>query len=335
MSRGVGKFLNSSAILSPSKDSADKQRDQAQKKAAELISAYCDYLLKKGSKLMEQERLTLLRPALNISKFLSAKDMFLEKYRQNLSRRLIGNNYESIEFEKNVLNLEGMSDDKQTAMKLDSMLNDIQISGELSETFVRNAETPNYDFSIKILTSSRWPLKADKTSLQLPENLANIWQNVPQYYNQKHEGRVLTPLWKYSKVHIVPTHLNIPVKKGQYFTASTFQYTVLALFEDKNESIPWDAIVERTAQSNLQDKQAMMIHTEVIKATVSTLIHTNVILSEPSGVEPGPKNVIPAQLLTLFSSPDRSTSILTSSSRLKRSAKKSRPTIRSKKIARI
>ncbi|KAJ1921898.1 ubiquitin ligase (cullin) of SCF [Mycoemilia scoparia] len=288
LSKGISEFLNSDIILPPSNDKPDKRKDLAHKKAAELISTYCDYLLKRASKLSVQERIDLIKPVLNISKFLIAKDMFAERYRQNLSRRLISNNYESIEFEKSILSLDGMVEEKQSFIKLDSMLNDIQISGEFSETLARNIGKCGYDFSVKILTNNRWPLKADKTSLKLPENLARTWEKVPQYYNQMHEGRALNPLWKHSKVEIVPTYLNTPIRKGQYFTASTLQYSVLSLFDDKAQSIPWEKVIADTSRSDPQDKQAIALHSEVMKNAVSVLIHTGVILPEPSNTKPGP-----------------------------------------------
>ncbi|KAJ1673867.1 ubiquitin ligase (cullin) of SCF, partial [Spiromyces aspiralis] len=290
LSQGVASFINSTALLPPSEDSPDKRNEMAQRKAAELISVYCDHLLKKGSKISETDRIHAITPVLSISKFLAARDFFLEKYRQSLSRRLISNNYESIDFEKIVLGLSGLSEEKQAVTNLQSMLNDVQMSIELSETFNSlNRQKPGFEFSFRILTKGKWPLKAEKSSLQLPPSLAQTWQHVPKYYDGKHVNRILNPLWKFSKVHIVPTYLNTPVKKGQYLMVSTLQYAVLGLFEDKTESLTWEAIAERTLDvSQKDDAQTVKSHAEVIKATLATLVHTGAMLVVPNDAQPGP-----------------------------------------------
>lgn len=80
-----------------------------------------------------------------------------------------------------------------TVFKLEKMITDINVSEILMNEFRKNSSShTQFDLSLKILTTSIWPLRQTIPSAQLPENIAASTNCFYQFYSSNYAGRKLS-----------------------------------------------------------------------------------------------------------------------------------------------
>jgi len=165
---------------------------------AELLSTYCDHLLKSGGeKLNEAEVDERLDRVVELCAFLSEKDIFAEIYRNQLSKRLLNQRSVSNDAEKSMIMKLKVQFGTQFTSKMEGMFNDLIVSADQKKEFDGMIEKHNtqIDFSVQVLTTGFWPTYKIP-AMALPPKLTDCIDIFKGWHDQKYSQRKLT--WIYS-----------------------------------------------------------------------------------------------------------------------------------------
>eukprot|EP01038_Epipyxis_sp_PR26KG_P011634 gene11634-15584_t len=208
-------------------------RDVGKFKTAELISSFCDRLLKTGSseKLSDAEIEEFLEKTVQMFSYLTDKDLFAEIYRNQLAKRLLNQRSASDDMERLVIGKLKSRCGAQFTSKMEGMLNDLSMGTEQSQIFERvckeNNKLGKLEFSVQILTTGYWP-SYKSLDINLPPVMQKATQVFKEYYDAKTTHRRLQ--WTYS--------LGNAVVKGTFgkktydIQVTTLQAVALLSFND-------------------------------------------------------------------------------------------------------
>ncbi|CAF0852901.1 unnamed protein product [Didymodactylos carnosus] len=233
LDQACARFINDNAVT--------KQAGSAY--VSELLARYCDTLLKRGEKVVEEVDLeNCLNRIMIIFDYIEDKDIFEKCYTKLLARRLIGELSISDTLEESMISKLKVVCGAQYTFKLEHMLSDISISKDLTKKF-RNRErniNDKSDFSVMVLSANLWSL-ATPNSFNLPSELTPLYNSFTQFYHEQHTGRKLTWLHQYSKAELDTFYL----KQNFIFQVSMYQLAVLLLF-NKAEEYTVENLVDET-----------------------------------------------------------------------------------------
>jgi len=143
-----------------------------------------------------------IRQALQIFRYLAAKDAFEAFFKKDLARRLLLQRScrEMEHFAATLLREE--CGGAYTA-GIEGMFQDMEISKALAEVFESKPEAKEiledagFDFQISVLTTGRWPSPPSSPELRLPAALQQLATTFASFYLQQHRGRSLRwcPAW--------------------------------------------------------------------------------------------------------------------------------------------
>ncbi|CAF4186424.1 unnamed protein product [Rotaria sordida] len=199
------KFINNNAVTRAAGNTT---------KSSELLAGYCDALLRKGSKAVEE---TDLEETLN------------QIIKKLLAKRLFGQLSASDDYEKSMISKLKQAYGFVYTSKLQQMFQDITDSKNLIDqyrTYCEKNKLDNIvDFSVMILSSNSWSFSAPPNFV-LPVELKKTFDNFTQFYTQQHNDRKLTWLHQHSK-----GELQMLYTKPRYILhVLTYQMVVLLLF---------------------------------------------------------------------------------------------------------
>merc|ERR1740139_948720 len=137
-------------------------RNVGQYTNAELMSTFCDRLLKSGGeKLSETEVEDSLDRVVQLFSYLTDKDLFAEIYRNQLAKRLLNQRSTSDDAEKLMIAKLKMQCGTQFTSKMEGMLADLAVGSEQRTEFEQRMRSVNadtkLDFSVQVLTTGFWP----------------------------------------------------------------------------------------------------------------------------------------------------------------------------------
>jgi len=135
---------------------------------ADLLSTYCDRILKKGGeKLNDNEIDESLDKIVRIFGYLQSKDVFGDIYRNQLAKRKLNDRSASDEIERNMIGKLKVAVGAQFTSKMEGMMKDLLLSEDHKKTFqsffVVEQKKPEYslvdkvEFDVQILTQGFWP----------------------------------------------------------------------------------------------------------------------------------------------------------------------------------
>jgi len=166
---------------------------------AELMSTFCDRILKSGGeKLSESEVELNLEKIVQLFSYLTDKDMFAEIYRNQLAKRLLSQRSTSDDAEKLMIAKLKMQCGTQFTSKMEGMLADLAVGSDQRsefETRMRSVET-KLDFSVQVLTTGFWPTYKSPEIALTPE-MAKCMEVFKEWHDQKHQKRKLG--WVFSQ----------------------------------------------------------------------------------------------------------------------------------------
>jgi len=216
-------------------------KDVGKHKNADLLSSFCDQLLKTGGeKLGEDEVESYLEKVVQLFSYLGDKDMYAEIYRSQLARRLLNQRSASDDMERLMISKLKLRCGSQFTGKMEGMLTDLSIGADHQQSFdsycrdgSRLAFAGPMEFSAQVLTISYWP--SYKTyDVVLPNIMAKCCQVFTEFYEVETSKRRLQ--WVHS--------LGDAIVKGIYktrsydFQISTLQAAALLAFSSTDgESI--------------------------------------------------------------------------------------------------
>jgi cullin 1 len=201
---------------------------------AELISNFCDVILKKtGEKMGEKELEETLEKVVKLFTYLSDKDLFAEFYRKQLAKRLLLARSASDDAERSLIQKLKYRCGAQFTSKLEGMVNDIGVSSDhqkvLSQYLQQNNINVGPELSVTVLTTGFWPTyKSD--DITLPQELACCVQEFTKFYETRTSHRRLRWVHTLGTAHLVG---HFDAKKID-LVVSTYQACILMLFNGQN-----------------------------------------------------------------------------------------------------
>merc|ERR1719224_220178 len=137
-------------------------RDIGKYSFAQLMSSFCDRILKKsGERLTDDAVEVLLTKMVELFSFLSDKDLFAEIYRNQLSKRLLSETSASEDAEKSMIAKLKMKCGAQFTSKLEGMITDLSLASDLQKDFREHCDQLSerrlkalggIDFNVTVLT---------------------------------------------------------------------------------------------------------------------------------------------------------------------------------------
>ncbi|XP_039644888.1 cullin-3b [Perca fluviatilis] len=230
-------------------------------RSPEYLSLFIDDKLKKGVKgLTEQEVESILDKAMVLFRFMQEKDVFERYYKQHLARRLLTNKSVSDDSEKNMISKLKTECGCQFTSKLEGMFRDMSISNTTMDEFRQHLQTTGVslggvDLTVRVLTTGYWPTQSATPKCNIPPSPRHAFEVFRRFYLGKHSGRQLTLQHHMGSADLNATFYG-PIKKedgsevgvgGAQVTGSntrkhilqvsTFQMTILMLFNNRDKSI--------------------------------------------------------------------------------------------------
>jgi len=165
---------------------------------AELMSTYCDRVLKSVEKLNETEVEENLDKVVQLFSYLTDKDLFAEIYRNQLAKRLLNQRSLSSDAEKSMIAKLKMQCGTHFTSKIEGMLADLAVGSDQKNEFVerlKRNDKVKLDFSVQVLTTGFWPTYKSP-DVTLPPEMVSCMGEFKKWHDSKHAKRKLT--WQYS-----------------------------------------------------------------------------------------------------------------------------------------
>ena len=199
LDRACHQFINHNAVT----DASSAQTN----KSAELIARYCDFLLKKSSKLSEETELEdILADIMVVFRYLESKDVFQKFYSSMLAKRLVEHLSMSEDAEASMISKLKAACGSLCTSKLQQMFQDMAVNTDLNKRFMTHLEESNtnldVDFHVDVLTHGSWPFQ-QMPLFALPGDLESCMERFKVFYSVLHSGRKLIWLYYKSRAEIV------------------------------------------------------------------------------------------------------------------------------------
>ncbi|CAB3359368.1 Hypothetical predicted protein [Cloeon dipterum] len=237
---------------------------------AELCAKYCDTLLRMSNSSDSDMDRKIDRCQI-VLQYIYEMDAFLKFYARLLAKRLLLQTSESIEREERMLTmLDKFSGFGGTDM-LKKMLVDVKVSNDLNAEFDHSSlNVSKFDFSVKVLQSSAWPLPhVDVPVISLPREIECVISQFTSFYTGKFKAHKIQWHFPISKCVIKLNYLH---DKQYLVSMDAYHLAVLMLFEytDKlffGEIKHYVPLPDKTLKLNigaLVEKQILTCDTDVI-----------------------------------------------------------------------
>ncbi|KAL4486156.1 hypothetical protein ABPG72_012209 [Tetrahymena utriculariae] len=205
---------------------------------AELTSKHIDTKLKKQNKTMQDHDSIEkdVDDALELFRYLPAKDIFEAFYNKRLARRLLMNLAYSYELERKVLDRLRSECGDQYTMKADEILKDVNESKQLNKDFNDYLSSQGLDYNKKnifsciVVSSSAWPMKNQQLPI-LFEPFDKFQKEFKKFYELKHKGVCIN--WQHeTSTCDIQGNYN---KEKYIFQVQLIQGLILLCFNRKNK----------------------------------------------------------------------------------------------------
>ncbi|KAJ9474077.1 putative Cell division control protein 53 (putative) [Pseudozyma hubeiensis] len=224
------------------------------KRAPEFISLFIDENLKKGLKgKTEAEVEDILRKTISVFRFLHEKDTFERYYKQHLAKRLLQGRSVSDDAERGMMAKLKVESGHGYVAKLQGMLNDMKTSEETMDDFNRTIKNSHrsmpFALSVNVLTSTNWPISAQAPSCTMPDTLMEARRRFEEFYQSKHNGRVLT--WH---ANLGNADVKVAFKTRTHeINLSTFALVVLLMFDNADDGEQTLSYADIARTTNIPD----------------------------------------------------------------------------------
>lgn len=192
---------------------------------AELMSTYCDRVLKSGGeKLGESEVEESLDNIVELFSYLIDKDLFGEIYRNQLAKRLLSQRSTSDDSEKLMIAKLKVQCGTQFTSKMEGMLSDLVVQNQQRQEFEQRMRTvgSTIDFSVQVLTIGYWPTYKSP-EVTLTDEMSNCMSVFKEWHDQKHQKRKLSWVLSQGSATVRGTF----GKKSYDFQVTTLQAIVM------------------------------------------------------------------------------------------------------------
>ncbi|ORY36360.1 Cullin-domain-containing protein [Rhizoclosmatium globosum] len=279
------KYFNNDAFFGAAIDKAfrsivNESYENASQNFPELLSRYCDGLLKKSAKsaLSESELEERISRVIIVFKYLNEKDIFQKFYSRMLAKRLIYSMSVSDDMEMNLISgLKAVCGVEYTT-KLQRMFTDITLSHDLNKRFQASTERAGVnlglDFSVYVLTQGSWPLTGSSLGFHIPEELEKSMTRFSEFYMNAHNGRKLTWMFHLSKADVRLTHLD----KKYELNVSLHQLGILLLFNPvESITVAEMAVAVKLSEDDVRKIAKALIDLEVLSVSNPAMSSDSVV----------------------------------------------------------
>lgn len=204
---------------------------------AEMLSTFCDNLLKKGSseKLSDEAVEATLDKVVRLLAYVSDKDLFAEFYRKKLAKRLLQERSASDDAERSLLTKLKQQCGAQFTSKMEGMVTDLALAKDTQSTFATwLASNPaaegavgKLDLAVTVLTTGFWPTYKF-VELSLPQEMVAGVESFKSFYQSRSSYRKLTWIYALGTATLTGNFSARPIE----LIVSTFQASALLLFND-------------------------------------------------------------------------------------------------------
>jgi len=201
LDRACQRFINRNAVTDVSSNPTSK--------SAELVARYCDFLLKKSSRLSEEAELEdILADIMIVFRYLESKDVFQKFYSSMFAKRLVEHLSMSEDAEASMISKLKAACGSLYTSKLQKMFQDMAVNSDLNVRFTAHLKDSNtnldVDFHVDVLTHGSWPFQ-QMPLFALPGDLESCMERFKVFYSVLHSGRKLIWLYHKSRAEIVTT----------------------------------------------------------------------------------------------------------------------------------
>jgi cullin 3 len=207
----------------------------------EYLATYIDEHLKNKFKDAPNEEWIdqRLNECIQLFRFLSAKDVFEEFYKQATAKRLLGGKVASDDLERMMIGKLKAECGANYTNKLEGMFSDLNKSSVFMQAFKKERRdvlldlSKGCDIDVTVLTAPNWSSAVKPVpNAKLPANIQAAADEFTRYYLAKHNGRKLQ--WNASKG---TAEVKWRVSGGRVYelTVSTYQMIILMAFNGGSE----------------------------------------------------------------------------------------------------
>lgn len=251
------------------------QKSNSQK-SPELIAKYCDILLKKEAKFLDDQALEMkLSDIISIFRYVQDKDVFLKFYHKMFGQRTVMEL--SVNDDAEALMISKLKDTCgfDYTSKLQQIYEDITVSKTTNEKFKesltkRQLRLPFDDFTVKILRIGAAPFEVKNYTWLIPPELESCVTSFFLFYQNEHKNRRLNWLYHLSKGEL---HMIGKNNRRYVLLCSTFQMGILLQYNKQTEF----TLHQLQAYTNLD--------LEILSQILETLVKAKILISESNSFE--------------------------------------------------
>jgi len=213
-------------------------KDIGKTSTAELLSNFCDNLLKKsGERLSDDALEDKLEKVVRLFCYLSDKDIFAEFYKKQLAKRLLLARSSSDDAERAMIAKLKLRCGAQFTSKLEGMVTDMNLSSDMQSAFadhLRDKEINlDTDLSVQVLTTGFWPTyKSD--DLNLPSEMLACIESFKAFYDARTSHRRLRWVHSLGSATVLGSFSPNGKSKKHDLMVSTYQACILLIFNEQD-----------------------------------------------------------------------------------------------------
>jgi len=214
-------------------------KDIGKTTTAELLSNFCDNLLKKsGERLSDDALEEKLEKVVRLFCYLSDKDIFAEFYKKQLAKRLLLARSSSDDAERAMIAKLKLRCGAQFTSKLEGMVTDMNLSSDMQTAFADDLRDKDIkletDLSVQVLTTGFWPTyKSD--DLNLPSEMLQCIEAFKSFYDQRTSHRRLRWVHSLGSATVLGSFVPGGKPKKHDLMVSSYQACILLIFNDQDK----------------------------------------------------------------------------------------------------
>jgi cullin 1 len=214
-------------------------KDIGKTATAELLSNFCDNLLKKSGERLSDEALEdKLEKVVRLFGYLSDKDIFAEFYKKQLAKRLLLARSSSDDAERSMIAKLKLRCGAQFTSKLEGMVTDMNLSQDIQSAFSEHVKEKDIkletDLTVQVLTTGFWPTyKSD--DLNLPKEMLQCIETFKSFYDLRTSHRRLRWVHSLGSATVLGQFRPAGKVKEHDLMVSTYQACILLLFNEADE----------------------------------------------------------------------------------------------------
>ncbi|VDO43002.1 unnamed protein product, partial [Onchocerca flexuosa] len=259
LNKGCASFVNRNSVTRKTNNASENPK---------FLAQYCDQLLKKNAKNLEENELEeFLNQIMIVLKYVEDKDLFENFYIKMLAKRLVKDLSVSAEAENSMISKLTQMYGFAYTYKLRKMLDDNRLSKNIAEEFKQYLASENtnlgLDFSVNVIAFIVWPFKQSPV-FDIPLQLANCRGSFNEFYRTKRPECKL--IWLLAQSHGELSTCGF--QKNYIFAATTAQMAILMLYNENTE-MTLQQICDNT---NLEPEIVLQIVKALVKMELLSIV---------------------------------------------------------------